>query len=432
MKKPFYHLKFFTIALVLALMASCSGDDDFTVLPPSFETDQKLQDTITVGNSLELYPKLNKTENTVYAWILDGETVSTDSIYNFKPKTRGDQKLTIIASNAGGNVSLTYNIHIWGAYENGFFTLNEGWFGHGTGTVGFYRYDSQKIEDSVYVKTNPGKNFEPMGSTLEFGSVYNEKLYLATKVDGPFVVADAYSLKELGRIPAEKGNNWRAFVGLDESHGLLSTSDGIYKLNLDNLQLEGKVPGISGQVGDMIREDNYIFILSQREGLQILNATSLEVVKTIPDLSIGFAKTNDDKIWSATSDKLVSIDPSSLEVQELDLNFEVSSSWGAWHPGSIAADDNNVFIANGSGDAIYKFTGDIASLSTPFITIPDNNRLYGSGVGYDEEKGQLVITTVDETYAKNTLFFYDPASGQQLKTAVFEGYYFPATTVFHD
>ena len=37
-----------------------------------------------------------------------------------------------------------------GKYENGFFLIHEGWFGHGTGSVSFYNYSTGEITDSLY------------------------------------------------------------------------------------------------------------------------------------------------------------------------------------------------------------------------------------------------------------------------------------------
>jgi len=37
-----------------------------------------------------------------------------------------------------------------GKFENGFFIVNEGWFGHGTGEVSFFNYSTGKLTDSVF------------------------------------------------------------------------------------------------------------------------------------------------------------------------------------------------------------------------------------------------------------------------------------------
>ncbi|GAA6765037.1 hypothetical protein AAFH68_09710 [Flavobacterium sp. CGRL1] len=262
----------------MMLVTSCNNDDDFTAAPV-IKGEQQLKDTLTIGKTLQLSSKIKDRNNVSFEWAVNGNVVGSDSTYTFKPETRGDFKITMTAKNNGGNVSLTYDIHTFGAYENGFFMINEGWFGHGTGTVGFYRYDTKAIEDSIFVKVNPDKDLKPESSTLEFGTVFNKKLFLVSKVGGPVVVADAYSLKEEKRIPAQGGNDWRAIVGIDENQALLTSGKGIFKLNLNTMELNGQVEGITGQVGDIVKVNGFIFALSASKGVIVINATTLAVEK---------------------------------------------------------------------------------------------------------------------------------------------------------
>lgn len=420
------------------LTASCNNDDDFTA-PPVITGEQQLKDTLTIGKTLQLSSKLKDRNNVSFEWAVNGNVVGSDSIYTFKPETRGDFKITMTAKNNGGKVSLTYDIHTYGAYENGFFMINEGWFGHGTGTVGFYRYDTKAIEDSVFVKVNPDKDLKPESSTLEFGTIINKKLFLVSKVGGPVVVADAYSLKEEKRIPAQGGNDWRAVVGVNENQALLTSGKGIFKLNLNTMALEGQIEGVTGQVGDVVKANGYIFALSASKGVIVINTSTLAVEKTIPGMVLGLAVTDDKKVWAAGGTKLISIDSNTLEVKETALGFQAYGSWGAWHPGSITAAKNDVFIAkNGSfsgGKQIFKYNGTAESLATPFVTLTQSNILYGAGIGYDQNKNTLVVNTVNEgfgvNFAINNLYLFNADSGTKTGTVSFSGYYFPAVSVFH-
>ena len=54
-----------------------------------------------------------------------------------------------------------------GPFANGFFLINEGWYGHGTGEVNFYSYLTGTLSDSIFGASNPGKNLNPATSTLE-------------------------------------------------------------------------------------------------------------------------------------------------------------------------------------------------------------------------------------------------------------------------
>src|ERR1700744_6117318 len=275
-------------------------------------------------------------------------------------------------------------------YENGFFIVNEGNFGHDHGgTVTFFDYKTGTLTDSIFTKENPGKTFDPNTSSLEFGTIYNGSLYLLTKSGGPLVVANPNSLKETGRIPAAPTNDWRAFVGVDKSTGLVSTGNGIYPINLQSVALGAKLGSVNGEVGDMIRAGNYIFVLSATDGVDILNASDYSIVKTIPGLGVGFAKTTDGAIWAAGGTQLVRIDPATLDVQNITVPFTVYDSWYAWHQGSIVASttENAIYIVNNQqyegGTDIYKYTASNSnSFAKPFITVPTGEETYGKGLGY--------------------------------------------------
>lgn len=438
MKNQFFSKQLIAIASLLMLTVSCNNEDDFTA-PPVVKGEQQLKDTLTIGKTLQLSSRLADRKNVSVEWTIDGKVVGSDSTYVFKPETRGDFKITMTAKNDGGKVSLTYDIHTWGAYENGFFMINEGWFGHGTGTVGFYRYDTKAIEDSVFVKVNPDKDLKPATSTLEFGTIINKKLFLVSKVGGPVVVADAYSLKEEKRIAAKGGNDWRAVVGVNENQALLTSGKGIFKLDLNTMEVNGQIEGVTGQVGDVVKANGYIFALSASKGVVVINASTLAVEKTIPSMVLGFAVTDDKKVWAAGGKKLISIDSNTLEVKEIAINFQANGSWGAWHPGSITAAKNDVFIAkNGSfsgGKEVYKYNGTAESLNAPFVTLTNSNILYGAGIGYDRKKNTLVVNTVNEgfgaNFAINNLYLFNVDSGVKTGTVNFSGYYFPAVSVFH-
>lgn len=330
------------------------------------------------------------------------------------------------------------------SYTGGFYLINEGWYGHGTGEVNFYDYATGTLTDSVYGTANPGLNLNPATSTLQYGTIFNGNLYLVSKVGGPLVVCNENTLVESNRIAASSSNDWRAFVGIDATHGLVSSQTGIYPVALPGLTVGTKLSGsvISGQVGDLIKSGNFIYALSQSAGVVIINATTNAIVKTIAGMVVGFTKTSDGAVWCAGGTSLVRIDPTTLNTTTVTLPFTANSSWGAWHPGSIAASTtaNEVFIvANATfsgGTAIYKYVvGNPSSLTSPFITIASGKETYGSGIGYDASNNTVVVTTVEQGFtthfAVNDLVIYDAASGSQLSDLAYNGYWFPSLPVFH-
>jgi hypothetical protein len=329
-----------------------------------------------------------------------------------------------------------------GKYSNGFFIINEGWYGHGDGSVSFYSYATNTKTDSIFTKENPGKNLDPATSTLEYGTIFNNQLFLVSKVGGPVVICDANTMKEDGRIAAASGNNWQAFLGVSTTKGLLSSATGLYPFNLTNYTAGAKLTSITGSIGDMVLSGNYIFVLSQTKGVVILNTADYSVAKTIAGMVVAFTKTPDGSVWAAGGTTLIKINPANLAVTRITVPFTVNGSWDAWHPGSITASttEQAVFLAdNGTfsgGTTIYKYIdGNAASLTSPFITTATGKELYGQGLAYDASDNELVVNTVQSgfgtNYGFNDLDFYNAGTGSLISDLPFTGYYFPATYAFH-
>ena len=326
-----------------------------------------------------------------------------------------------------------------GKYENGFFIIHEGWFGHGTGSVSFYDAGTGTLRDSIFQKENPGKGFEPASSTVQFGTVFNKNLYVVSKAKGPVVVADAVTMKEVGRIPASAEYDWKAFVGIDENNGLLSSNDGVYLVNLKTFKISAKLLGATGQMGDMLKTDKYIYIISRTEGAVIYNTSDLSLQKKIAGVTMGFVQTPDGKVWFTGGKNLYKSDPITLETETIELPFTTYNTFNAWFSSPMVAStkENAVFMINissglGGGKNIYKYvSGDKTSLDKPFITTPDLQSFYKKNLGYYAKTDQIVTTTLLSGYVSNFLNIYDAKTGTLSKTVPFSGYYFPAMFAFH-
>jgi hypothetical protein len=438
MNKKFTQRLLLSFASLTLLTYACKKSD-VKPQPPAITTPTNNGiDTTTVGDSIILHPTITASGTVTYTWSVNGTPVPGDSTFDFSPTQRGDYQVEITVANAGGSKSFTYKIHVYGAYENGFFIINEGNFGSGSGTVSFYSYTTGQLADSVYTKVNAGKDLGPNTSTAEYGTVWDGKLYILTKAGGPIVQADAYSLQETGRVASAASNDFRAFLGIDSTHALVSSANGIYPLNLSTMTLGSLLSSAVGDVDDMISSGNYIFINSETNGVQVLNKTTYAVASTWPNLIVGFAMTTDGAVWAASATDLIRIDPSTLDTTMVPLPFTVYSSAGFWHAGSMVAStsENAVFIAAngqyGQASTIYKYvSGSASSLANPYITVPANYTTYGCGIGFDPIKQNLVLLTLDGSYANNALSFYNPGSGSIMSNLDFTGYYFPTIAVFH-
>ena len=98
---------------------------------------------------------------------------------------------------------------------------------------------------------NPGKE---LGCTNQYGAIWNGRFYLIAKqakdggasiTGGRITVADATTLKIIKQIeniaPDGSQCDGRGFVGVSASKGYVSTSNGIWILDLNKIEITGKV-----------------------------------------------------------------------------------------------------------------------------------------------------------------------------------------------
>ncbi len=430
MKRNFTNYFAVILFAVLSVFAlSCKkeqGDVEQLLKPELAKTiPNEGKDTTTLGKTLDLHPSIAVKKGLTYSWTVNNIVAGTDSVYAFTPSSHGDYSIKFKASNAAGELSVDYQIHVYGKYENGFFIANEGWFGTEPSSVNFYRYDTQTLEEDIYKKENPDKNIGSGGSNLQFATVYKDRLYLVNKVGGPITVTDAYSLKEVGRTV---NGQWLAFTGIDDTRGLVTATDGIYPINIQTFAIGTKITGVSGSGGDIFKAGNYVFAIVGTEAV-ILNIADYTVAKRIAKVRIGFAQTPDGNVWAATSDGYVlKINPQTLEVESTLASYSIPSN-SPWRSTSIVASgkENSIFIR--SGRNIYKYPH---SLYDPFYTIASDRMFYWT-IGFDKKKNQIIATTI-KGYGQdskfNDLLFINGTTGNLDKKLSYEHIYFPAMPVF--
>lgn len=435
-----FQVSFIAAVFAIAGLASCSKDNQAEVIVPQIVSPglKNGNDTIFIGDSRVLSPQLAEVKDPTFLWLVNGVQVSTDSTYTFTATAKGDYTISYKIISGNALATFFYRIKVLGKFENGFFLVNEGWFGHGPGDVNFYRNGEDSVYQDVFQRTNPGKT---LGTTTDYGAIYNNKMYLVSK-QGAFVVADPGTMKETGRIdqlPAA-GNS---FCGINNSTGLIGTADGVYPVNLQTLAVGSKLAGVTGQVGGIIKAEAYVLVMSQSQGIVALNNTDLSVAKVLGPADVGFARTPDGTVWAARDNMLFAINANNLKMDTVTVPFPVYGSWGAWNAGMLSAStiENAVFIGKtnswgAGGREVYKYAaGNPNSLNTPFVTIPDGREMYGAGVRYNPGNNTIVITDMKsgygDNYKNNTLYIYDASNGGLKKSVNFTGFFFPAMPLFN-
>lgn len=344
-------------------------------------------------------------------------------------KTEVNPALTLPATGTAPNPTAT----------NDFFIINEGWYGHETGSVYYGNGVDDTLVTDVYRKVNSDSTLGPITGTLQYATIYNGKMYLVVKAHGPLVVTDAVTMQETARINQQPNNDGRCFLGLNSNLGLLGTSNGIYQLSLSPLAVGTKLTGATGAIGDMTRSGNYIFAASQTSGTVVLNAGTYAVAGTLSGTQMGPLVGKDSSVWVIGGNNLIRINPVTLAKDTIKLSFNAASIWGAWHSTSMAAStqENAIFFEENkvySGNTrLFKYiVGNTASLTQPFIILPTGQYFYGAGVGYNKQSNELVLTTINGAFTGsiNRILIYDAGTGVLKKTYTYNGWYFPAMPVF--
>lgn len=367
-------------------------------------------------------------------------------------------------------------------YSKGTFIVNEDWYGHQNSTLNFLTDDGEWIY-RVIQKENPGVE---IGATAQYGAIYGDKFFVMAKqpkdpgasiTGGRITVCDAKTMKVLKQIENiavdDKGSSiadGRGFLGVDEHKAYVGSSNGIYVLDLDSLKITGSVSGAGndsddpyqqlygGQIGNMVRVNDRVFAVHQKNGLFIINPATDEVEKTVeaPE-GWGFGSvvlSKDGNLWlslaassgSGQADtRIVKLNPATLEQTIIECPegiFGPANSWYAWTPDCFCASkQNNVLYWNGgnsswfSGKTIYKYDIDSNTFSTfiDYNNDPDGWQIYGCSFRVNPVTDEAIVSLYkgygDPTYVVRK---YDNEGNQTAEYSMISNYWFPSLPVFPD
>ncbi len=290
-------------------------------------------------------------------------------------------------------------------YTDGVIFINEDWYGHQNSTINFLVPDDP---EGVYWKyrviqtENPGVE---LGCTNQYGALWNGRLYMIAKqekdpgasiIGGRISIADAKTMKMIKQLqlidPSGNQCDGRAFCGVSEKKGYVSSSNGIWVLNLESLEIVGQVEGSAnpnaggdndkpnsdptsalyfGQTGTMIFAADKVFAVHQQYGMLVIDPEIDKVVQildmdivddaiendtgTRPRRSSGIGSTivrsKDGDLWysaaknvqgtGATVPYIIRLNPSTLEREVVKIEgddiFPPANSWYAWTPDPFCA-----------------------------------------------------------------------------------------------
>lgn len=325
---------------------------------------------------------------------------------------------------------------------DGFYILNEGWFGNDKGSITFFN-NNGSINYNVYTSANPG---ETLGITSQYATIYGDNLYAISLDGNKLVVANANTLKRKADIQNIGSGNARSFVGVDSNRGYISTNSGVYLFDINELKVGASIAGISGEVVNMCLVGDYVFAATISKGIYIINTANnaLNADKSLIEGNFNsVVRSKDGSVWAGAGDKLVKIDPYTFKTTVISLaGTQIAYSWNA---GSLCASTQQNVLYWKDGAKIAKYDINNQTLNPDFYTLgkdDNSNQLYFYGVGLrvDPLTDKLVLTSTTNVWGNNiNIVQLITSQGNLDKTISVKGgadnsdyYWFPAMPFFKD
>lgn len=256
-------------------------------------------------------------------------------------------------------------------YTKGAFVVNEDWFGHRNSAVTFLSNDGKWNYKAV----------EDVGCTACFGTFYGNKFYAIAKqakaksasvTGGRITICNGTTMgivNQIENIDAAKGADGRSFLGVDEHKAYVSTSNGIYVLDLYTEEITGEVTmdgnSIVGECGNMVRKDDRVYAVSFSKGICVINPETNEVENVISGSFGSIVMSKDGNLWVSLFQNreyagLAKLNLEEEKVEKLSLPKGIGNPvctylWGAWTPDALCASakENALYWTSVSGWSTY-------------------------------------------------------------------------------
>lgn len=337
-------------------------------------------------------------------------------------------------------------------YTKGVFVLNEGSYTHENASVNHLAADGSW---SYYVA-------KEIGATGCYCTPWGNRYYIMAKQPkdsgakvngGRITICDANSMRIIKQIEniGENGGDGRSFCGVDEHKAYVSTSNGIYVFNLDNMEITGTVLTLdygNGQCGNMVRLNDYVYAVECNKNIHIINCADNTIVKTIPAAGCGsIVMAKDGSLWVSKGDGIARIDTEKQELVDIKLadgidtpSTSAANGSNAWNPdGFCASLQNNVLYwtyydsVKYEAKKAYKYDIDNNTASL-IIDLTDGRSFYATSALRVDPKTDCIYANLVNgwTYNDNVVRKYD-ANGKQLAEYTMKSnYWFPEVFVFPD
>lgn len=335
-------------------------------------------------------------------------------------------------------------------YTQGVFMVNEDWFGHRNSTTNYLTRDGKFVYN----------NTTEIGATACFGAAWGNRYYIIAKQakdngseveGGRITICDANTMRIIKQIKDIDGKDGRSFCGVDEHKAYVSTSRGIYTLNLDELTVGAAVKNADGgdanlgQCGNMVRLGDYVYATEYGKSLRIIDCNTDRIVATIEAKVYSITMSKDGQLWVSTDKGISRVNTETNKLETISLpegiNVPANSSF-AWTPDGLCASlqNNVIYWTSASGwntTIIFKYDIDNNEFAkvVDLTNDPEKRSIYGCSFRVDTKTDNLYLTAAVGYQNDYKVRRYD-ADGKQLAEYVMDdkdkNYWYPGMFVFPD
>lgn len=336
-------------------------------------------------------------------------------------------------------------------YTKGVFMVNEDWFGHNNSTTNYLTRDGKFVYN----------NTTEIGATACFGAAWGNRYYIiakqakdnGSKVEGGRItICDANTMRIIKQIKDIDGDNeGRSFCGVDEHKAYVSTSRGIYTLNLDELTVGTAVKNADGgdaklgECGNMVRLGDYVYATEYGKSLRIIDCNTDRIVATISSAKVySITMSKDGQLWVSTDKGISRVNTESRQLEEIALPSGIgvpAKDIYAWKSDGLCASlQNNVIYWTASGwnpTTIFKYDIDNNEFAKVVDLTSDANKwmMYSaSNLRVDPVTDNLYVSLFKDYGSRDYAVRIYDNKGTQLNEYELtqKNYWFPGMFVFPD
>ncbi|MEG2339123.1 MAG: DUF5074 domain-containing protein [Odoribacter sp.] len=446
------------LSVMILVVAGCSKEEDCDLRHPDAllgmpalkkgtfpESDLNLK----IGDTYEYAPKISSLSDVYYQWYMGDDDLGTEPRFSFKADHSGRSKIKLELKNEVGEVVLENRIIVSGAdYTKGCLVINEGWYGHEPGSVSYYNFADNTMEQWAFKTQNFGTT---LGLTTESATLWKGQLYICSKQENQLTIVDPNTLyvKKSGAILP--GRMIYEFIGLNEQYGIVTANGDIFRVDLNTLKAEVITTGntwsgcgsavvyqgklllnVKGQKLYVMEMDKLLGDLTQYTWKNQFPFTTLDVQT---NGGCRFVEGKDGNVYTVESNgkenRLVRIKPD-LTLEKVLMRSDYSpADFGSYREAAFCGTGDVFFYL--AGGKIYRATFAQAEPDQPFITdTKEGFSFYGAGIRLNPKTNELIaVYTKTDLYDQNMIVRFDGTTGKKISELTYNGYYFPATVIFN-